>query len=207
MRLAPKLLLLLILTTALIATIPKAADGARSRPHASRIRTAPRASPEYIAWARSWHRADLRWTRLDNRLRACFGMGHLVPVPRAPRVSDANAWRSAANAWRSVAIGRSQSARTLWNRLVSPDRPYHASSWWPLAESVGWPASAKSMWFVVVTRESHGQPGAVNKHSGASGLMQIFPGGRRYLDPTFNLRAGLAKFRASGWAPWAATAW
>ena len=169
----------------------------------------PRASPEYIAWARSWHRADARWTRVDNRLRRCLSMGSLEPVSRGPRLhASARVWKVAALYWREEATTHLSDATRLHRLLAHPARPYSAASWWPLALHVGWPAVARGTWIRVVTLESHGQPGDVNRRSGATGLLQICPGGRKFLDPETNLRAGLTKFIAAHytWAPWAATA-
>ena len=208
MRITPKLLLALILAASSIAAIPKAADGARSRPPVSRPRTAPHASDTYRAWALSWRRADVRWRRADAPLRAEFGLRTLAQVAKPPRIlAYPSAWRAAALRWRSEACARLAESKRLRHRLTCPARPYTAASFWRLAHFVGWPDSAHGTWLRVVERESHGQPGAVNRSSGATGLLQIYPGGHRYLDPEVNLRAGLAKYRASGWAPWSQTAW
>ena len=208
MRIAPKLVLILILATTLTATIPKVADGARSRPPASQTRTAPHASPEYMAWALSWRRADVRWRHADAPLRVEFGLHSLPAVAQPPRIlAYPSAWRAAALRWRAEACARLAESKRLRHRLTCPARPYTAASWWPLARYVGWPDRAHRTFVLVVTRESHGQPGAVNRSSGATGLLQLYPGAHRYLAPEVNLRAGLYKYRASGWAPWAATAW
>ncbi len=50
--------------------------------------------------------------------------------------------------------------------------------------------------------ESGGNPNAVNKSSGATGLFQIHPGGAKYKDPATNVAAAYAKYQARGWKPW-----
>jgi hypothetical protein len=55
----------------------------------------------------------------------------------------------------------------------------------------------------VATKESNRDTNAVNTSSGATGLMQIHPGGAQYKDPDVNMRTAVGKFKASGgWAPW-----
>lgn len=54
----------------------------------------------------------------------------------------------------------------------------------------------------VSTEESHRDTDAVNPQSGATGLMQIHPGGEQYKDPDTNMRTAVAKWKARGWQPW-----
>jgi hypothetical protein len=209
MRLVSKLVIALVVVASVVLAFPACAGAGRHiGPGPPDVRVLPHLSPAEMAWSLSWRRADVRWRAADDRLRACFGLRPLPQVARAPRIlAFPSVWRETTLRWRAEARSRLQDCKRLLHRLSHPPRPYTARSWWPLALHVGWPAWTKAVWLRVVTRESHGSPRSVNHTSGATGLMQICPGGRRYLDAEYNLRAGLGKYKASGWAPWAATAY
>lgn len=79
------------------------------------------------------------------------------------------------------------------------------SGWHDLAISVGWSEENWPVLSCIISRESHGNPNAKNKHSSATGLLQILashqPGIDLY-DPETNLRVGLEMFNSRGWQPW-----
>jgi hypothetical protein len=86
--------------------------------------------------------------------------------------------------------------------------------WLPLAKWVGWPASTWSMLTMVIMRESSGRERAGEENGGIfRGLLQMW---REHVATRFwellytaeyNLREGLKLWRASGWSPWAQTAY
>jgi hypothetical protein len=87
-----------------------------------------------------------------------------------------------------------------------------------LAIGLGWPASEYDTLVRVIDRESKGIPLAINSkdpQGGSFGLLQIngfwepwlierglISSLESLLDPTINLRAGLAIYNNSGWNPW-----
>lgn len=214
MKLARRLLLPLSLTLMALLAFPGCSSAGRATPPGPPdVRPLPHCSPAYLAWALSWHRADVRWARVDGLLRHRLRLGSLRAVARPPGVlAYPSYWRSAAMLWRAQAKARCADYQTRWRALIAPRRPYTAASWWPLAHYLGWPSWARTVWLKVVRGESHGQPHAMANPSNprsATGLMQICPGGRRFLNVVTNIRAGLSKFIAAHfrWSPWAATAY
>lgn len=79
------------------------------------------------------------------------------------------------------------------------------SGWHDLAISVGWSEENWPILSCIISRESHGNPNAKNKHSSATGLLQELashhPGVDLY-DPETNLRVGVEMFNSRGWQPW-----
>lgn len=87
-----------------------------------------------------------------------------------------------------------------------------------LAIGLGWPASEYDTLVRVIDRESRGIPSSINSkdpQGGSFGLLQIngfweswlverglISSLESLLDPTINLRAGLAIYNNSGWNPW-----
>jgi Putative peptidoglycan binding domain/Transglycosylase SLT domain len=80
-----------------------------------------------------------------------------------------------------------------------------AGQWHDLAMQVGWSENEWPILACIIQRESHGLPGVKNKHSSATGLLQIlgryYPGVNLY-DPVTNLTIGLQLFQSRGWQPW-----
>lgn len=96
---------------------------------------------------------------------------------------------------------------------VTPTTTIPASArcpqWWALATELGWPLEELPAVDRVMWCESHCQPGAHNRRSGASGLMQIMPGwwdGRDPYDPAVNLAMALEVHDAQGWRAWSCAA-
>jgi len=83
--------------------------------------------------------------------------------------------------------------------------------WVQLARDVGWPREQLATLMMVIRRESGGSPKAQNPTSSASGLLQFlspwWAGKWDPFDPRQNLRHGYLAWKASGWAPWALTAY
>ena len=84
-----------------------------------------------------------------------------------------------------------------------PSTPYVSTSGWAdeLA-AVGFPSWAIPQMLYYISRESGGDPSALNPTSNACGLLQIVPYVEGCLDPITNLELGYEKFQASGFAPW-----
>lgn len=83
----------------------------------------------------------------------------------------------------------------------SPD----TERWYKLAMKVGWKESQWPILSCIIHRESHGLPYVVNKHSDATGLLQIlahFYPKNNLKDPEQNLRAGLQLYKLMWWQPW-----
>lgn len=78
-------------------------------------------------------------------------------------------------------------------------RPSSNGQWMALIRQYPWDANHA---YRIMMCESSGNPSAVNRASGATGLFQIHPGGSKYLDPATNVAAAYAKYQASGWRPW-----
>ena len=71
--------------------------------------------------------------------------------------------------------------------------------WMDLIRKYPWDAEHA---YRIMMCESGGNPNAINRSSGATGLFQIHPGGSQYLDPVKNADTAYAKYKARGWAPW-----
>lgn len=71
--------------------------------------------------------------------------------------------------------------------------------WMPLIQQYSWDSEKA---YRIMMCESGGNPNAINKSSGATGLFQIHPGGSQYLNPEKNVATAYAKYQARGWAPW-----
>ncbi len=102
--------------------------------------------------------------------------------------------------------------RHTWRPPLKPVARQHAStasysaggSWADELAAVGFPSSAIPQMLYYISRESGGDPSAINSSSGACGLLQLYPcyGGSAWLDPMTNLRLAYQKYRASGFSPW-----
>ena len=64
------------------------------------------------------------------------------------------------------------------------------------------PVNQAAMASVVSKYESRRRLHAVNSASGATGLMQIHPGGDQYKNAWTNMQTAVAKWKAGGWRPW-----
>lgn len=82
---------------------------------------------------------------------------------------------------------------------VSSDRAAWEKLIWEL-----WGPSAVTA-FRVVGCESHWNPHAVNRRSGAAGLFQIYPAQPNSLDPIANIHQAYKKWLAGGFRPWASS--
>ena len=98
---------------------------------------------------------------------------------------------------------RREVARRQEARAATPPLPTSDGSWADELASVGFPSSAIPTMLYIISRESGGDPSAVNPTSGACGLTQLWPcPGPGALDPITNLRYAFAKYQAAGFAPW-----
>jgi len=80
-----------------------------------------------------------------------------------------------------------------------------ADQWHDLAMAVGWTENEWPVLSCIINRESNGLPGVKNKHSSATGLLQILASyykGVDLRDPQTNLTIGLQLFQSRGWQPW-----
>lgn len=80
--------------------------------------------------------------------------------------------------------------------------------WHDLALSVGWTEAEWPKLSCIMWRESRGIAAAKNRHSSASGLLQILAShfhGVDLFDPATNLATGRAMFNLRHWGPWAST--
>lgn len=163
----------------------------------------PPASRELVRWALRWRRAAVRWRSEAAWARACLGQSTPRLRARPARSASRDAWRAAGRAWKHSRARWERIERRALHRLRCPGGS-GAARWWPAARYVGWPAGARSTLLYVISRESRGNPRAVNSSSGCAGLLQVHPCHHvaNVLDPLANLRAGLRLWRASGWAPW-----
>ncbi len=84
----------------------------------------------------------------------------------------------------------------------SPTYVSYSGGWGDELLAVGFPPEAIPTMLYIIDRESGGDPSAVNASSGACGLTQLYPCPPGGLDPITNLTLALAKYRASGFAPW-----
>lgn len=77
-----------------------------------------------------------------------------------------------------------------------------SGGWADELAAVGFPQSAIPQMLYYISRESGGNPSAVNPTSGACGLTQLYPCPSGGLDPMTNLRLAFEKYQASGFSPW-----
>lgn len=77
-----------------------------------------------------------------------------------------------------------------------------SGGWADELAAVGFPESAIPQMLYYISRESGGDPSALNPTSNACGLTQIWPYVPGCLDPMTNLRLAFQKYQASGFQPW-----
>ncbi len=153
---------------------------------------------------------ERRW----NKARACFRLPALRrPRPARPASADEAEWRAYVSALCALRADVRARAARLIKRMDHP-KGSGARRWLPLARWVGWPRAQEARLVRVITRESHGRPGA-DSNPPYFGLMQIWsahvsrwaPSPRVLLRARTNLTVGLWLWRANGWGPWSATAY
>jgi hypothetical protein len=103
-------------------------------------------------------------------------------------------------------------------RMIHPDGTVttptiggRCAEWYGMALAAGFTHAQWLRLAPIMYRESRCQPGAYNRHGGASGLLQIMPmwakscgiGRAQLLEAWSNLRCGVYILRVQGWQAWA----
>jgi hypothetical protein len=164
--------------------------------------------------------ADLRSTSLvavrhqsashaDLMLRGRFAMSTRSPgeepvglsVTRLSVEDVAARRRERAAAWASAQAAADAKAKASADSqsASSSAQTIGAGGWGPLLSQYPWDTGLA---YQVMMCESHGDPGAVNSNSGATGLFQILGGPS---DPVANVALAYDMYSHRGWQPWSSS--